>query len=128
MGESNSIGFPRQLKEADLFYRAIQCVYLKPNGRISPGAFSNTSKKNEMSADWAERSTPEETIARFPKWKGRKGVASVSAKIFWDKEKVIRYDPLPDNDAHTAIVGDDPDRVRKYLARNAKLIYETCAC
>ena len=82
------IGFPRSLEANDQFHRAIQCVHLKPDGRISPGAFCNSSDdKNEMSVDWADRSTPEETIARFPNWKGRKGVASIAAKTFGRKRE-----------------------------------------
>jgi hypothetical protein len=78
-----------------------------------------------MSVNWAELSTPEDTIGQFQAWQGRKGVASITAKVFWDVGRTIEYDPLADNSAHTAIVGDDSKKIRRLLAKNAELVYES---
>ena len=117
--------FPRHLADTDQFYRAVQCVHLKPGGRVSPGAFCNTKNTDKMSVDWAELSTPEETMARFSNWKGQRGIASITASVFWEAEQHIDYDPQKHNEAHTSIVGNDSERLRKRMAKNAKLVHVT---
>ena len=125
MARPPSSGFPRPVVEGDQFYRAISSDYLKPNGSISPGAFCNTTGTNKMSVDWAERSTPPQTLARLLHWQGRRGVASIEAIVFWDAGQSIEWTPLvPGNEAHTDVVGSDSPSIRKKMARNAELVHE----
>ena len=116
--------FPRALSDDDPFYRAIRNLHIKPDGRISPGAFSKTTGTNRMSVDWAQKSTPEITLARFECWPDRKAVVSITAKVCWDRSQSLDFKPLPDNPSHSEVVGPPSNSLRKHLARNARLIYE----
>lgn len=117
------IAFPRRLLHDDEFYRAINPKFhLKPDGRLSSAAFSNTSNTQEMSVDWAELSTPAETVGRFPDWPAGKCVASVTAGTCWNLDQSIEFSPTPHNPAHTGIVGVKTDSVRRKLARTAKIL------
>ena len=119
------IGFPRPLTESDQFYRAVPAVHLKPDGKISPGAFSNATGSNAFSVDWAVLSTPQDTLGRFLSWHGRRGVASVAALVFWKAGQSIKYTPIEgENEAHSDIIGSDAKSVRKQIAREAQLVHE----
>ena len=74
-----------------------------------------------MSVDWAELSTVQETVARFPKWDKGWGVASITAEVCWHIGEAIEYSPTTTNPAHSDIVGDRSDRVRKQFALRADL-------
>ena len=116
--------FPRQLVGEDKLYRVIRGLHLKDDGRISPGAFSKTTGTIRMSVDWSEKSTPQESIDRFPQWDDRKAVASVTAETCWEQKQSLDYKPLLDNPAHSEVVGYDSNSLRKKLARQAKIVYE----
>lgn len=76
-----------------------------------------------MSVDWADRATPQETFDRWAKWGGGRGVASITAALSWDNEQKIEYmHDENNNHAHSEVVGCKPDRVRKTLAKGAKLV------
>lgn len=118
------LSFPRELEDGDEFYRAINPkVHLKPDGTLASAAFYNSSNTNEMSVDWADQSTPAQTVGRFPNWPSGKRVASVSAGTYWDYDQSIKYSPNTNNRAHTSIVGAKPPSVRKGLARAAKMLF-----
>ena len=122
-------GFPRDLLPDDEFYRAFRPgLYKRDDGTISPGAFSNTTGTDRMSVDWAERSSPEETFDRWTRWGDDRGVASITAELCWENEQSIEYAPIkdqpgePDNPAHSDVVGSDAPRLRKRIAKVAKLL------
>ena len=116
--------FPRPLADDDSFYRVIRGLHLKDNGRVSPGAFCKTTGTNQMSVDWAEKSTPQESIDRFAHWGDRKAVASITANICRGHSQALDYKPLSDNPAHSEVVGEDSKSLRKALARQAQIVYE----
>lgn len=116
--------FPRALTDDDPFYRAIRDVHIKTNGRISPGAFSKTTGTIRMSVDWGQKSTPKETLDRFKHWPDRKAVASIAAKVCWDREQSLDFKPCPSNPSHSEVVGPHSNSLRKHLARCAELVYE----
>ena len=116
--------FPRELAPDDLFYRAVPKPFIKPGGAVSPGAFNNTTGKDSMSVDWAELSTPEETIDRFPDWPCPKGVVAVPVQRFWDKEQVVEYDPKDGNPSHSLIKGAKTESSRKHFVQGIRLVHE----
>ena len=124
-GGHTVIPFPRPLVDADDFYRAIRSLHVRPNGRLSPGAFSKTTGTNRMSVDWAELSTPEETIARFSTEQDWAGVAAIDAQTCWSFDQTLEYSPLPGNPSHSEVVGSGSDSVRKGLARKARMVYKS---
>ena len=118
------MAFPRPLNEDDSFLRAVNpYVHLKPDGTLSSAAFYNSSNTNSMSVDWAGRSTPADTVSRFPDWPETKFVASVTAGTYWDLKQTIEFSPTTHNPAHTDIIGDKTASVRKKLARTARILW-----
>ena len=81
-----------------------------------------------MSVDWAEKSSPQETFNRWTRWGDDRGVASITAQLCWDNEQAIEYTPIkgqagvPDNPAHSDVVGSGADRIRKRFSKGAKLL------
>lgn len=120
--QSNAGEFPRPLEDDDEFYRAIHPNFMKEGGGISPGAFSNASQTDRMSVDWAEMATPQQTLDRWEKWGEGRGVASITAGLSRNNGQRIEYTPDESNPAHSDVVGDKFDRVRKNLAKSAKLV------
>lgn len=121
--------FPRDLIPADEFYRAVRSeLFKKDDGTISPGAFSNATGTARMSVDWAEKSSPEETFDRWTRWGDDRGVVSITAQLCWDNDQTIEYSPIndqldePGNPAHCDVVGSDAPRLRKRIAKGAKLL------
>ena len=120
--QSNAEEFPRQLEATDLFYRAVHPLFVKDCGKISPSAFSNASGTDGMSVDWAARSSPQETFDRWPQWGDCRGVASITAELCWQNDQEIKCAPEEGNRAHSNVIGEKSGRVRKNLAKCAKLI------
>ncbi len=116
--------FPRALTPDDLFYRALQPIWIKPGDTISSAAFSNPSASRRMSVDWAEKSTPVETFQRWERWGPARGVASLPFGVCRDNGQTVEFTPTPENEAHSDVIGQKGDRIRKNLAKGAKLIYQ----
>lgn len=127
MEEKPSSGqFSRPLSPDDLFYRAIPPDLIKPDNSISPGAFCNPNRPptDRMSVDWAAKSSPAETSQRWERWGSGRGVASLSYQTCNDNNQTVEFTPTMENKAHSDIVGEKKERVRKNLAKAAKLVYQ----
>ena len=98
-------------------------AHLKPDGTLASAAFSNSRGTQKLSVDWAERSTPHETIDRFPGWPDEKFVAVVTAQVYWAFDQSIEYSPHALNQAHSDVVGQKSDAVRKQLAMKARAVH-----
>ncbi len=114
---------PRPLATDEPFYQAVRDIYIKEDGSVSPGAFSNTTGTDAMSVDWADFSSPAETITRFPQWPSPKGVVSVPAQRFWDCQQTIAFDELPTNPAHSLIYGEKTGSITRKIAMGLHLIH-----
>lgn len=124
-------GFPRPLAKDEKFYRAIHPTHMK-GGKISHFAFANPTRPiptNRMSVDWAEKSTPQQTFDRWARWGNGRGVASLTAELCWNYGQMTEFAPekdnpaySKDNPAHSDEVGTKSDRIRKNLAKGAKLM------
>ena len=114
---------PRGFEPDDLFFRAIpqEFVDLKRK-RISPGAFSNTTRTEEMSVDWAFLSTASESMAR---WAKPVAIGQFVKRICDDLQQQCVYQPLPENPAHCAVIGRKPNSVAKQFARAAQFVIWT---
>ena len=123
--QSNAGEFPRPLEEDDEFHRAIHPDFMKSGGRISPGAFSNATGTDRMSVDWASMATLQQTFDRWTVWGDGRGVASITAKLCWSSGQTIEYTPNETNPAHSEVIGNKSDSVRKKIAKSAKLVIPT---
>jgi hypothetical protein len=125
--ESGDVGgFPRPLTSGEEFYRAIHPSHIE-GGKISFFAFLNPTKPiktNRMSVDWAEKSTPQQTLDRWARWGDGRGVASLTAELCWNNGQAIEYTPTQENPSHSDVVGNKNNsyRVSKNLAKGAKLV------
>ena len=120
--QSNAGEFPRSLEDDDEFYRAIRPEWIKSGGRISPSAFSNATQTDRMSVDWADIATPQQTFDRWTVWGEGRGVASITAGLCWNNGQEIEYTPDESKPAHSDVVGDKSDRIKKKLAKGARLV------
>ena len=110
---------PRPFQADDVFYRLIPQLFINVRKhRISAGAFDNTTGTNEMSADWALLTTPEQSMAPMPS----RAVGRFTKQLCDDLEQTCRYAPVPGNDVHCDIVGAKPERVRAAFARQPRLV------
>ena len=75
-----------------------------------------------MSVDWAELSTPEETVGRFPEWPQGTRVASLTAGDYWNLCQCVKFTPTDTNPAHSSIIGAKTDSMRKKLAKKARVL------
>jgi len=89
-------------------------------GKLSSGAFSNSTGTNGMSVDWAARATPQQTAGRWPGW----GVALITAATCYKSNQTVEYTPEECNPAHCDVVGKKTDGVKKSLALAATLIIQ----
>lgn len=122
--------FPRPLKKNDVFYRAVNpCHHHKNDGTISSALFQNTSDDEDaMSVDWSEKSTPQQTLDRFPAWPPSKYVVPLTANDYWDACQEISYEPLCDNPAHTHVVGGKTRSIKRALAKKAQAARGSTPC
>lgn len=110
----------RPFEPDDRFFRLIPQVFIdSKRGRISPGAFSNTTGTDEMSVDWALLSTAAESQARWPR---PAAVGQFTKQLCDDLQQSCGYQPLPENLAHCAVVGRKPESVAKRFARATRLV------
>ena len=75
-----------------------------------------------MSVDWSGKATPQQTFDRWVAWSDGRGVASITVELSWNNGQKIKYTPDQTNHAHSDVVGSKCDRVRKILAKGAKLV------
>lgn len=104
----------------DKFLRRIPWWHLKRSGEISSAAFQNDGGTNSFSTNWMKLSSIEDTLRNHPGF----GLASISAKLCWDLNQKIKWEPLEDNVAHCEIVGRKTDSISKKLRDGAEpLVY-----
>ena len=72
-----------------------------------------------MSTDWAELSTAEEAVSRFPDWPDGKRVASITAGDYWDLGQSIEFTPT---DGTQQYHRKKTDSKRKKLAKKARVL------
>lgn len=98
-------------------------TWLKRDGSIGLGVFKNAPTPwDGMSTDWQRYSTPEQTRNRVT----RKPPAEYAViKMLVEKvraipDQMVEHTPLPDNRAHTDVLGEKDEEARLLFGR----IYE----
>lgn len=111
-----------EISDDELLYRRVIGFHVVNNTRISSGAFKDRRGKpeNEISVDIAGMTTPEACLARAPNTSFRIGelVARDARELGFD----VVLDPLPDNDAHALICGENSPARCRALAQRTRLI------
>lgn len=104
-----------------LFLR-VHKVHVREDDSIAAGAFADHG--GGMSVDWAKYATPHDTRSHPTKGPGNYGAVSMNAGHVRsiDALKVIHepikdHPTLPDNRAHSEVIGDKTNEVRMKLGR-----------
>ena len=95
-------------------YRRIHPQHLKKTGEISSATFIG----EKVSVDWEKYTTLNETLRGWPD----NQLASILAGIPRQKDQEVKHDPVKGNQAHSLIIGHKTKSIRRFLARNSKLI------
>lgn len=95
------------------------------NGEKKPTSAAFKTKKDELglSVDIAKLSTPESSVLDYCKF----GLCKLQAKTPIDLGHGCKHDPLPENNAHSLIVGDT-NRTAKKIANAITHVFEFEDC
>jgi len=99
--------------EEDL-YRRVHPDQMKPNGTVTSAAF----KDQEMSVDRAKKRTPEDSLARHPKY----GLASFKAALARRLNQQVEPDGDLANPAHALVIGQKTRSIARSFAANCVVV------
>jgi len=109
------------IPDDDLLYRRIHRKLLNAAGGVRAGAF--TDHLGGMSTDWSKYSTPEETRHRISIAPSDEfAVVALQVVEVRAMGQEVDHDPLPENRAHTNVVGEKDAEVRLKLSRICSII------
>lgn len=94
--------------------------WLKPNGEVRASAFKNHG--NGMSTDWSRYSTPEQTRHRRRKPQENLVVQMEVKQVRGISGQSVEHSPLPENRAHTDVLGEKNEEARVMLRRAATIV------
>jgi hypothetical protein len=87
---------------------------------LGPNIFRD--HKGAMSTDWAKYATPEETRQRARNPADNAVVELPVGGVRHGAGQGVEHDPLPDNRAHTNVIGDKTPEARIHLLRLCRLV------
>jgi hypothetical protein len=109
------------IPDDDLLYRRVHRKLLSVLGGARAGAF--TDHKGGMSTDWSKYSTPEDTRHRLSGQPPDEfAVAVLPVGEVRRLGLLVEHDPLPENRAHTNVIGDKDAEVRLKLTRICRIV------
>jgi len=112
MGE---IAWPKEdIPDDGVLYMRLHRAWTS-SGEPIPGAFRNIV--DGMSTDWDRYSTPEETRQRARAPSDNAVIALVVGQVRTVPGQTVEHAPLPDNRAHTNVMGEKSAQVRLMLMR-----------
>lgn len=104
------------IPNADQLYMRVHIGTWARGGNLRAGAFQNHN--GGMSTDWSKYSTAEQTRERGRKPAAEYAVVEMSAgAVRAVPGQEVRHAPLPDNRAHTDVVGEKDEEARTLLKR-----------
>lgn len=98
----------------DLYRRISPAQYYEKEGRPASAAFRDF----ELSVDWSKYTTPERTLRGYPSHH----LASFKAIVPRQLNQEVKHDPVPDNYAHSLVIGKKTLSIARKLARSCKFI------
>jgi hypothetical protein len=111
-----------EIRDSDLLFRRLHRFTLSPDGSVNSAAFKeNGLYSRELSADLARLLRgPEECLARANRQD--LGVGGLLARVPRSLDFSVEHDPLPTNDAHTAITGENSKIKARQLAAHTGVL------
>ena len=111
-----------RIGDDEALYRRLVRFHINADGSVNSAAFKMRGDKPdpEISVDWSRLSTPEETLKRS----GRPGlgVGSLQAGTPRTLGLSVCHRPLPDNPAHSVIIGCSTKAQCRQLADAMRLL------
>lgn len=95
-------------------------TWLKPDGTLATGAFQN--RGGAMSTDWSKYATPEETRQRRRTPADNAVVSMNVGKVRAVPGQSVTHTPLPENRAHTDVLGEKDEEARVLLRRASTIV------
>jgi hypothetical protein len=98
----------------DVLWRRINPAWIK-DGRVTTQAFQNYPGTNNMSAHLSRLTTSESAL------QGHVGYSLVGFTVQLARvecDQIVALDPTPEDQSHTAIIGDKPGSVQKRFRNN----------
>ncbi len=109
------------ISDEDFLYRRVHRKLLNSSGGVRAGAF--TDHKGAMSTDWNRYSSPEETRNRISGLSPEEfAVVALPVSEVRNLGQIVEHDPLPDNRAHSNVIGEKDAEVRLKLTRICKIV------
>ncbi len=99
-----------EIADEEILYRRIHTQWFV-DGELTPGAF----KDYEMSTDWKRYSSAEEARQRARNPNLNAVVSLVAGEARHYAGQLVQHAPLPENRAHTNVIGEKSLRVRQRL-------------
>lgn len=121
---ADTVGLPWEkepIPDGDWLYRRVHRKLVNSSGGIRAGAFSDYL--GGMSTDWDKYASPHETQLRGTGLPPAEfAVVALPVGEVRNLEQSVEHDPLPDNRAHTNVVGEKDTEVRLKLARICQVV------
>jgi hypothetical protein len=110
-----------EIPDTDRLYMRVHQNLLHRDGRPIPGAFIDHG--GGMSTDWERYSTPEETRQRARKPQDNAVISLLAGEVRRIPDQIVRHAPLPENRAHTDVIGEKTAEVRVLFLRLYQLVH-----
>ena len=110
-----------EIPDSSLLYRRVHKSKL--DGGISKSAFALGRGERGVSVDWADLTTAQRALERA-KVPEHNALYSLSTGGVRSLGLIVEHDPVPDNPAHSLVIGDNGPAVRFKLARMCRLVLD----
>lgn len=98
------------IPDQDRLYMRIHRQYINPDGTLQPGAFRDHG--GSMSTDWNKYRSAQDTL-KDAKEPSINAVISMNVgEIRLIPGQAVQHDPMPDNRAHTGVIGPKTTKER----------------
>ncbi len=108
------------ITDSDRLYMRVHRGWYKRDGTVGAGAFQD--RDGGMSTDWAKYATPGETRSRHKSPLDNAIVAFIVGDVRVIPGQTVAHSPLPDNRAHTDVLGEKDEEARVRLRRIATTV------
>ena len=108
------------IPDSDRLYMRVHKTWLKVDGTISAGVLENHGAG--MSTDWSRYSSAEATRERARKPVENAVVEMVTREVRAVPGQRVQHSPLPENRAHTVVLGEKDEEARVLLRRICKIV------
>ncbi len=111
---------PEEIPDADHLLMRVHRVNLNEDGSLKPGAFKDHG--GGMSTDWDKYSTAAATRLRAREPNANAVVSMNVGRVRAIPGQIVQHAPLPDNRAHTDVIGKKDAEARVLFSRCCSMV------